>query len=92
MLSNLINSHGQAVQVLHALKHYGTSQEQAILTPEVEAIVKDICFQQKEMLVPATNNLIEAFLEVYGEFSPNIMTAILEILNPGARPLSAEAS
>ena len=85
MFHQLIQTHSQAVQVLHALKYYGSEQERAILTPEVDSIIKDISFQQKDMLVPATNNLIEAYLEVYGEFSSNIMACILELLNPDMR-------
>ena len=80
MLHTLIQTHSQAVQVLHALKYYGSPQEKAIFTPEVDSIVKDISYQHKDLLIPATNKLIEAYLEIYGEFSSNIMAAIMDIL------------
>jgi len=85
MFQQLIKTHAQAVQVLHALKYYGTPQEKATLAPEVDSIIADISFQHRDLLIPATNKLIEAYLEMYGEFSPDVTAAIMELLGVETR-------
>lgn len=70
---SLINSQNQAELALSVLTTYGSAKEKAILVPEVYKIQRDFMRSDgKSCLISAINNLLAAYLDMYGEFSDDL--------------------
>lgn len=69
----LINNNDQAELALSVLTAFGSDKEKQILLPEANKMQMDFMNSEgKTCLVTAINNLLSAYLEMYGEFSDDL--------------------
>ncbi len=69
----LIQTTQQAELALSVLSHFGSEKEKELMRPEIEQIQQDFMHAEKQTsLVLAINNLLHAYLDLYGDFSDHI--------------------
>ena len=69
----LITDNDQAELALSVLTAFGSEKEKKILLPEAQKMQLDFMNSEgRSCLVTAINNLLSAYLEMYGEFSDDL--------------------
>jgi hypothetical protein len=70
---NLIGDNQQAEIALSVLTAFGSEKEKRILLPEAQKMQMDFMKSEgRSCLVTGINNLLTAYLEMYGEFSDDL--------------------